>query len=225
MALTGPNGAGKTTLLRLITGDLAPDSGQIKRNDGRIAYLSQRLDLLDLDRTVAENFSAFAPERPEAERMNLLARFLFRGPAPTCPSASSPAANGCAPPWPASCAPSRPPAAPPRRADQQPRPGQRGPAGERARLLPGCLSGGQPRRTVPGRDRREPLAAAGRRRAEGDGSPCGVSSGVRRGPRPRLRARRADHPTRWTVPHAPARSARPRPRPHPGRPAFSTPSP
>ncbi|MFF3606842.1 ribosomal protection-like ABC-F family protein [Streptomyces sp. NPDC002463] len=80
IALTGPNGAGKTTLMRLITGDLAPDSGEIKRNDGRIAYLSQRLDLLDLDLTVAENFAEFAPERPEAERMNLLARFLFRGP-------------------------------------------------------------------------------------------------------------------------------------------------
>ncbi|WP_405454037.1 ATP-binding cassette domain-containing protein [Streptomyces achromogenes] len=79
IALTGPNGSGKTTLLRLITGDIAPDSGEIRRNDGRIAYLSQRLDLLDLDRTVAENFAAFAPERPEAERMNLLARFLFRG--------------------------------------------------------------------------------------------------------------------------------------------------
>ncbi|MGB8947272.1 MAG: ABC-F family ATP-binding cassette domain-containing protein [Streptomyces sp.] len=80
IALTGPNGAGKTTLLRLITGDLAPDEGEIKRNYGRIAYLSQRLDLLDLERTVAENFALFAPERPEAERMNLLARFLFRGP-------------------------------------------------------------------------------------------------------------------------------------------------
>ncbi|MFI7386628.1 ribosomal protection-like ABC-F family protein [Streptomyces sp. NPDC049813] len=79
IALTGPNGAGKTTLLRLVTGDLVPDSGEIRRNDGRIAYLSQRLDLLDLERTVAENFAAFAPERPEAERMNLLARFLFRG--------------------------------------------------------------------------------------------------------------------------------------------------
>ncbi|PWI15304.1 ABC transporter [Streptomyces sp. Act143] len=79
IALVGPNGAGKTTLMRLVTGELTPDSGEIKRNDGRIAYLSQRLDLLDLDRTVAENFAKFAPERPEAERMNLLARFLFRG--------------------------------------------------------------------------------------------------------------------------------------------------
>ncbi|MEO3820435.1 ribosomal protection-like ABC-F family protein [Plantactinospora sp. B24E8] len=79
IALTGPNGAGKSTLLRLLHGGLAPGSGQLKRAEGRVAYLSQRLDLLDLDRTVAENLAAFAPTRPEAERMNLLARFLFRG--------------------------------------------------------------------------------------------------------------------------------------------------
>ncbi|MHA4773869.1 ABC-F family ATP-binding cassette domain-containing protein [Streptomyces sp. MSC1_001] len=80
IALTGPNGAGKTTLMRLITGELAPDGGEVRRGDGRVASLSQRLDLLDPDLTVADNFAAFAPERPEAERMNLLARFLFRGP-------------------------------------------------------------------------------------------------------------------------------------------------
>ncbi|MCD9195247.1 ribosomal protection-like ABC-F family protein [Streptomyces albireticuli] len=79
IALTGPNGAGKSTLLRLLDGDLTPGNGEIKRADGRIAYLSQRLDLLDPDRTVAENFADYAPERPQAERMNLLARFLFRG--------------------------------------------------------------------------------------------------------------------------------------------------
>ncbi|MGW4753923.1 ABC-F family ATP-binding cassette domain-containing protein [Streptomyces chartreusis] len=79
IALTGPNGAGKSTLLRVLSGELPVGSGEIRRADGRIAYLSQRLDVLDLDRTVAENFAAFAPRRPEAERMNLLARFLFRG--------------------------------------------------------------------------------------------------------------------------------------------------
>lgn len=79
IALTGPNGAGKSTLLRLLNGDLTPQNGEIKRADGRIAYLSQRLDLLDADRTVAENFATYAPQRPETERMNLLARFLFRG--------------------------------------------------------------------------------------------------------------------------------------------------
>ncbi|MET8338318.1 ribosomal protection-like ABC-F family protein [Streptosporangium canum] len=79
IALTGPNGAGKSTLLRVINGELEPEGGGTKRADGRVAYLSQRLDLLDLDRTVAENLAAFAPGMPEAQRMNLLARFLFRG--------------------------------------------------------------------------------------------------------------------------------------------------
>ncbi|WP_433306999.1 ABC-F family ATP-binding cassette domain-containing protein [Actinoplanes sp. CA-030573] len=79
IALTGPNGAGKSTLLRLIAGELTPSGGSARTADGRVAYLSQRLDLLDPDRTVAENMAAFAPGIPDAERMNLLARFLFRG--------------------------------------------------------------------------------------------------------------------------------------------------
>lgn len=79
IALTGPNGAGKSTLLRILHGDLAAESGEITRADGRVAYLSQRLDLLDPDRTVAENLADSAPELPAAQRMNLLARFLFRG--------------------------------------------------------------------------------------------------------------------------------------------------
>ncbi|MFB9931138.1 ribosomal protection-like ABC-F family protein [Amycolatopsis halotolerans] len=79
IALTGPNGVGKSTLLRLMHGTLTPDAGEISRADGRIAYLSQRLDLLDSERTVAENFADAAPEMLPADRMNLLARFLFRG--------------------------------------------------------------------------------------------------------------------------------------------------
>ncbi|GAB3003615.1 hypothetical protein GCM10017788_32970 [Amycolatopsis acidiphila] len=79
IALTGPNGAGKSTLLRVVNGDLEPEAGHTKRAEGRVAYLSQRLDLLDPDRTVVQNLAAFAPGMPEAQRMNLLARFLFRG--------------------------------------------------------------------------------------------------------------------------------------------------
>ena len=78
IVLTGPNGAGKSTLLRVITGDL-PAQGAIQRADGRIAYLSQRLDLLDRDRTVAESLAAFAPSLTHTRRMHLLAQFLFRG--------------------------------------------------------------------------------------------------------------------------------------------------
>jgi ATPase subunit of ABC transporter with duplicated ATPase domains len=79
IALLGPNGAGKSTLLRVIDGELAPDSGALTRADGRIAYLSQRLDLLDLARSVADNLSAFAPAMQETQKRHLLARFLFQG--------------------------------------------------------------------------------------------------------------------------------------------------
>ena len=79
IALTGPNGAGKSTLLRIIGGELAPDAGSVERADGRVAYLSQRLDLLRPERTVAESLASSAPSLSETRRMHLLARFLFRG--------------------------------------------------------------------------------------------------------------------------------------------------
>jgi ATPase subunit of ABC transporter with duplicated ATPase domains len=51
----------------------------VHRADGRIAYLSQRLDVLDPDRGVAESLAAFAPSLTHTRRMHLLAQFLFRG--------------------------------------------------------------------------------------------------------------------------------------------------
>ena len=42
IGLVGPNGAGKTTLLKLLKGEIAPDSGEIRVIKGtRIGYLSQ----------------------------------------------------------------------------------------------------------------------------------------------------------------------------------------
>jgi ATPase subunit of ABC transporter with duplicated ATPase domains len=78
VALTGGNGTGKSTLLRVISGDLEPDGGLTHRADGRIAYLSQRLDLLDLSLSTMENLREFAPSLSPTETMHLLARFLFR---------------------------------------------------------------------------------------------------------------------------------------------------
>lgn len=79
IALTGPNGAGKTTLLRVLLGEVAPDAGMVEVAEGRVAYLSQRLDLLDEDRSIAENLAAFAPGLSVTRRHHLLAQFLFRG--------------------------------------------------------------------------------------------------------------------------------------------------
>ncbi|PVE94744.1 MULTISPECIES: ABC-F family ATP-binding cassette domain-containing protein [unclassified Microbacterium] len=45
----------------------------------RIGYLPQRIDGLDADRSVFENIAAAAPQVPEKELRNRLARFLIRG--------------------------------------------------------------------------------------------------------------------------------------------------
>ncbi|MEW5808425.1 MAG: ABC-F family ATP-binding cassette domain-containing protein [Actinomycetota bacterium] len=79
IALTGPNGSGKTTLLRVLLGDLTPDRGTVERSAGRVAYLSQRLDMLDGDLTVADNLAAHAPGLSATRRRHLLAQFLFGG--------------------------------------------------------------------------------------------------------------------------------------------------
>nr|WP_090275821.1 ABC-F family ATP-binding cassette domain-containing protein [Mycolicibacterium komanii]CRL68934.1 ABC transporter--like protein [Mycolicibacterium komanii] len=79
IALTGPNGTGKSTLLRTLTGDVKPDGGTVARSGGRVAYLSQRLDLLDPRDTVAESLAASAPSLSHTRRMHLLAQFLFTG--------------------------------------------------------------------------------------------------------------------------------------------------
>lgn len=79
IAIAGGNGSGKTTIARLLSGDLAPDSGVIRRGEGRVARLSQRLDAFDTQDTVMGCFSASTPALDDVERANLLARWLFRG--------------------------------------------------------------------------------------------------------------------------------------------------
>ncbi|GII63413.1 ABC transporter ATP-binding protein [Sphaerisporangium krabiense] len=79
VALLGANGSGKSTLMKLVAGLLEPSAGRIDRAAGRAAYLSQRLDLLDLDLSVVDNLRRFAPQMGDNERRHRLAQFLFRG--------------------------------------------------------------------------------------------------------------------------------------------------
>jgi ATPase subunit of ABC transporter with duplicated ATPase domains len=78
VALIGRNGAGKTTLLRTITGELAPESGEVHTHVP-LRFLPQRLDVLDGELSVAENVARFAPGATNNRVRARLARFLFRG--------------------------------------------------------------------------------------------------------------------------------------------------
>ncbi|MET9759038.1 ABC-F family ATP-binding cassette domain-containing protein [Streptomyces sp. NPDC006372] len=78
VALIGRNGAGKTTLLRTITGELEAESGEVTAHVP-LRFLPQRLDILDGERTVAENVARFAPGATNNRVRARLARFLFRG--------------------------------------------------------------------------------------------------------------------------------------------------
>ncbi|MFG3296356.1 ABC-F family ATP-binding cassette domain-containing protein [Streptomyces sp. NPDC048179] len=78
IALIGRNGAGKTTLLRTVAGELAPLAGEAHAHVP-LRFLPQRLDVLDGERTVAENVARFAPGATNNRIRARLARFLFRG--------------------------------------------------------------------------------------------------------------------------------------------------
>jgi ABC transport system ATP-binding/permease protein len=55
IGLIGPNGAGKTTLLRLLLGEIAPDTGEVRHGANvQIAYYDQQREQLDPERTVFE---------------------------------------------------------------------------------------------------------------------------------------------------------------------------
>ena len=56
VGLIGPNGSGKTTLLRLLLGELAPDSGEVRRGARlQVAYFDQQREQLDPDATLADS--------------------------------------------------------------------------------------------------------------------------------------------------------------------------
>ena len=56
VGLIGPNGSGKSTLLRLLLGELAPDSGEVRHGARlQVAYFDQQREQLDPEATVADS--------------------------------------------------------------------------------------------------------------------------------------------------------------------------
>lgn len=78
IAITGDNGSGKTTLLKLIIGELKPKSGNIIWGINQVRYLDQRVNLLDPNTSVLDNFRNFNPDVTENNARTFLAQFLFR---------------------------------------------------------------------------------------------------------------------------------------------------
>lgn len=81
VAIVGQNGTGKSTLFKIILGEIEPDKGEVSIGSGvKIGYLSQSgLEGYE-DETVVEAFCDQVP-LTEGDARQLLARFLFYGPA------------------------------------------------------------------------------------------------------------------------------------------------
>ncbi len=77
----GANGSGKTTMLKMLVGELAPDSGEVRSGSRvEIAYFDQQREQLDPERTVAESVSdsdSVTVNGEDRHVLGYLADFLF----------------------------------------------------------------------------------------------------------------------------------------------------
>ncbi|KAI4322305.1 hypothetical protein L6164_022013 [Bauhinia variegata] len=87
IALVGPNGAGKSTLLKLMTGDLAPIDGMVRRhNHLRIAQFHQHLaEKLDLEMPALQYMIKEYPGNEEERMRAAIGRFGLTGKAQVMP--------------------------------------------------------------------------------------------------------------------------------------------
>ncbi len=77
----GVNGAGKSTLLKLVTGDAAPDAGQVTVGASvKLGYFAQHaMDLIEGDDTVLDTLTKAYPRASSASLRTLLGAFGFSG--------------------------------------------------------------------------------------------------------------------------------------------------
>ena len=82
IAIVGPNGVGKSTLLKILTGEMEPDSGVIKRGEFRIGYFDQHREMLNDEDDLIETFCPMGGDRVEVRGKSMhvygyLKNFLF----------------------------------------------------------------------------------------------------------------------------------------------------
>ncbi len=85
VGVIGPNGAGKTTLFRLLTGELAPDGGELRLGETvQLAAVDQSRDKLDPEKTVWEEISGghdiITVGKYEVPSRAYVGRFNLKGP-------------------------------------------------------------------------------------------------------------------------------------------------
>ena len=80
-AVMGRNGAGKTTLLKILSGNLAPDDGDVRLGASlKMGYFAQQsLDLLDADLTIIEQLQKDFPREGLGPLRSLAGAFQFSG--------------------------------------------------------------------------------------------------------------------------------------------------